>query len=123
MIMPCSLKMKKKTYFSNYFIPKVEIKDFNILLNGKSFFDIETKFWLKKSKNNDYTVSNLLCYEYFWNSYKLIAIYLSKQTELENPELKRQINLLVSLKEIMVQQCYLSLKNHKKQLLNFRKIL
>ena len=78
---------------------------------------------IEKSKNNDYTVSNLLCYEYFWNSYKLIAIYLSKQTELENPELKQQINLLVSLKEIMVQQCYLSLKNHKKQLLNFRKIL
>ena len=42
--MPCSLKIKKKTSFSSYFIPKVEIKDFNILLNGKSFFDIETSF-------------------------------------------------------------------------------
>ena len=48
MIMPCSLKIKKKTSFSSYFIPKVEIKDFNILLNGKSFFDIETSFDWKK---------------------------------------------------------------------------
>ena len=42
--MPCSLKIKKETSFSSYLIPKVEIKDFNILLNGKSFFDIETSF-------------------------------------------------------------------------------
>ena len=33
-------------------------------------------------------------YEYFSKHYKLIAIDLSKQTELENPDLKQQINFV-----------------------------
>ena len=45
------------------------------------------------SKNNDYTSGNLLDYEYFSKHCKLIAIDLSKQIKLENPELKQQINL------------------------------
>ena len=50
------------------------------------------------SKNNDYTTGNLLDYEYFSKHYKLIAINLSKQIELKNPDLRQQINLLASLK-------------------------
>ena len=42
-------------------------------------------------RSNEYTTGNLLDYEYFSKHYKLIAIDLSKQTELENPDLKRQI--------------------------------
>ena len=44
---------------------------------------------LKWEKNNDYTTGNLLDYEYFSKHYKLIAIDLSKQTELKNPDLKQ----------------------------------
>ena len=43
-------------------------------------------------KNNDCTADNLLDYEYFSKHYKLIAIDLSKQIELENPDLEQQIN-------------------------------
>ena len=43
-------------------------------------------------KNNDCTTDNLLDYEYFSKHYKLIAIDLSKQIELENPDLEQQIN-------------------------------
>ena len=39
--------------------------------------------------NNDYTTANLLDYEYFKDHYKLIAIDLSKQIELEIPDLNR----------------------------------
>ena len=46
------------------------------------------------SKNKDYRIGNLLDYEYFSNHYKLIAIDLSKQTELQNPDLKQQINFI-----------------------------
>ena len=49
------------------------------------------------SKNNDYTTGNLLDYEYFSEHYKLIAIDLSKQTELENSDLKQQINVINKL--------------------------
>ena len=45
------------------------------------------------TKNNDYTTGNLLDYEYFRDHYKLIAIDLSKQIELENPDSK-QINIV-----------------------------
>ena len=43
-------------------------------------------------RNNDYTTGNLLDYEYFSKYCKLIAIDLSKRIELENPDLKEQIN-------------------------------
>ena len=46
------------------------------------------------SKNNDYTTGNLLNYEYFSKHYKLIEIDLSEQIELENPDLKQQINFI-----------------------------
>ena len=43
-------------------------------------------------RNNDYTTGNLLDCEYFSKHYKLIAIDLSKQIELENSDLKQKIN-------------------------------
>ena len=51
------------------------------------------------SKNSDYTTGNLLDYEYFSNHYRLIAIYLSKQIELENLDLKQQINFIGKLED------------------------
>ena len=42
---------------------------------------------------------NLLDYEYFSNLYKLIAIDLSKQIELENPNLQQQINFIGKFEE------------------------
>ena len=45
-------------------------------------------------RNNDYTAGNLLGYEYFPKHYRLIAIDLSKQIQLEKPDLKQQINLI-----------------------------
>ena len=36
--------------------------------------------------NNDYTTGNLLDFVYFKENYRLIAIELSKQTELKDPQ-------------------------------------
>ena len=49
------------------------------------------------ARDNDYTTGNLLDYEYFSKHYKLIAIDLSKQIELENPDLKQQLNFIGQL--------------------------
>ena len=38
------------------------------------------------SNNNDYTTGNLLNFSYFKENYKLIAIDLSKQTKLKDPQ-------------------------------------
>ena len=77
--------------FSHYYVPNVEIKDFNVLIDGKSFFDLPVKNKeetyekiIEVSNNNDYTTGNLLDFGYFKESYKRIAIDLSKQTKLKD---------------------------------------
>ena len=81
----------KKDYrdsFSHYFLPKIEMKDFNVLVDGKCFIDLPVKNEeeayekiSKMSKNNDYTTDNLLDFAYFKENYRLIALDLSKQTK------------------------------------------
>ena len=94
-----------RTSFSKYYTPKVETKDFNVLIDGKSFFDVPVKDKeanekiIEISKNSDYTTGNLLDYEYFSKHYKLIAIDLSKQIELENSDFKQQINFIGKLED------------------------
>ena len=96
----------KNIYFSEYYIPAVEIKDFNVVIDGKSLFDVPIKNKeethekiIEMSRNNYYTTGNLLDYEYFSNHFKLIATDLSKQIELENPGLNQQINFFRKLEE------------------------
>ena len=57
--------------FSDYYVQNVEIKDFDVLIDGKSFFDLpvknEEKAYekiIEMSNNNDYTTRNLLDYGY-----------------------------------------------------------
>ena len=93
-----------RTSFSKYYTTKVEIKGFNVLVDGKSFFDVPVKKneetyekIIAISKNNDYTNANLLDYEYFSKHYKLIAIDLSKQIKFKNPNFKQKINFIGKL--------------------------
>ena len=41
---------------------------------------------IEMSNNNDYTTGNLLDFAYYKKHYKLIAIDLSKQTKLKDPQ-------------------------------------
>ena len=86
--------------FLNYYVPKVKVNDFNVLIDGKSFFDLSVKNdeeayekIIEMSDNNDYTTGNLLDFANYKKHYKLIAIDLSKQTKLKDPQ---QIILLVN---------------------------
>ena len=114
-----------KTSFEMYYVPKIEMKDFNVLIDQKPFFGIPVKNKaeayeqiIEMSKNNDYTTGNLLDYEYFSDHYKLIAIDLSKQIELENPDLKQKINFVGRLATVFF------ITEKKKKLLSiFHKIL
>ena len=62
----------KRDSFSNSYLPKVEIKDFNVLIDGKRFLDLPVKNEeeayekiIEMSNNNDYTTGNLLDFAYF----------------------------------------------------------
>ena len=39
-----------RTSYSNYYLPKVQIKDFNVIIDGKSFFDEPVKNKKKRMK-------------------------------------------------------------------------
>ena len=61
-----------RDFFSDYYVPNVEIKDFNVLIDGKSFFDLlirnEEEAYekiIEMINNNDYTIGNLLDFAYF----------------------------------------------------------
>ena len=68
------------------------------------------------SKSNDYTSGNLLDYEYFSKYYKLIAIDLSKQTELENSDLKHQIIFIGKLEDDKATVFFIIEKSEEKTL-------
>ena len=81
----------RRDSFSHYCVPSVRIKDFNVLIDGKSFFDLPVKTEeeayekiMDMSNNNDYTTGNLLDFVYFTKKYKLIE--LSKQTKLKDSQ-------------------------------------
>ena len=87
--------------FSNYYVPKVKVNDFNVLIDGKSFFDLSVKNdeeayekIIDISNNSYYTTDNLLDYVYYKKHYRLIAIDLSKQSKLKDPQ---QINFIGKL--------------------------
>ena len=74
-----------RTSYSKYYVPKIEIKDYNVIIDGKPFFEIPVKNKeetyeqiIEISRDSDYTTGNILDYEYFKRHYKLIAIDLSK---------------------------------------------
>ena len=58
--------------FSNYYVPKVMVNDFNVLIDGISFFDLSVKNdeeayekIIDMSNNSDCTTGNLLDYAYY----------------------------------------------------------
>ena len=68
---------------------------------AKVFFDVPIKNKeetyekiIEMDRNNDYITGNLLDYEYVSNNYKLTAIDLSKQIELEDADTMQQINFI-----------------------------
>ena len=93
--------------FSQFYLPRVMIKDYNVIIDKLAFFDLPIKTEeeayekiIDISRNNEYTTGNLLDYDYFKKYYKLIAIDLSKQQELEkNEDLIQQSNFIGRLEQ------------------------
>ena len=109
-----------RTSSSKYYTPKVEIKDFNVIIDGKRFFDVPVKNKeeaheniIEISKNNDNTNGNILDYEYFSKNYKLVAIELSKQIEFENPDLRQQIDFIDKLEDNRVIMFFIIMKSEE----------
>ena len=97
----------QRTSDKGYYLPNVEIKDYNIMINGENVFDQPVKDnkvtyqnirKIATGKGEDYTTGYLLDYPYFKDSYKMIAVDLSKQQALDaGPRTNQQINFTANL--------------------------
>ena len=112
-----------------YFFPRVNITNYNVLIDGINFYDQPINDQIKKydeirktatGKRDDFTTGWLLDYQYFENHYQLIAIDLSKQKELyAHPRATQQIEFYGKL-ETNSQVCTV-LEKSKETVLEFYK--
>ena len=89
------------------FLPSLNIKDYNVLIDGRNFYDQNISDDFKKyeelrnvmiGRGEDYTAGSLLDYEYWKNNYKLTCCDLSKQTVLDsNPKANEQVEFVYKL--------------------------
>ena len=119
----------QRTSNKRYYIPNVEIKDYNVMIDGKNFFDQPVKNDKVTYENirkiatgwgDDYTTGCLLDYIYFKNYYKMIAVDLSKQQALDaDPKAIQQINFKANLKIAWNTKFYFILDEAKETTFEF----
>ena len=91
-----------------YFLSRVDITNYNVLIDGRNFYDQSINDQIKKydeiekiatGKGDDYTTGCFLDYQYLKDHYQLISVNLSKQKELHaDPRDIQQIKFYEKLK-------------------------
>ena len=112
-----------------YYLPRIGLNKYNVIIDGRNFYDnpiesdIEKYRELKKvmiGKGEDYTTGSLLDYIYFLKHYKLVAVDLSKQKELDaDPRAIQQIEFKYMLRTNST--IYWLLEKSKETILEFYK--
>ena len=109
--------------YRRYCLPRVEIKDYNVIIDRRNFFDQPKKGNLitydnirkiATSQGDDYITGCLLDYPYSNNYYKMIATDLSKCQELDaDPKAIQQINFTSNLdREGNTMMLFIIRRNH-----------
>ena len=124
------LKITDRDVRNGYFVPKVEMKNYNFMINGKNFFDQTIKNdkiiydniqKIATGEDDEYTTGCLL--DYIKENYKLVAIDLSKQQKLDDdPKAMQQINFARNLDSDCNTQMFLIIKEVKETVLDFSKV-
>ena len=119
----------QSTSHSGYYLPNVKIKDCNIMINGGKLFDQPMKNnkvthehirKIATGKGDDCTTGCLLDYPYFKDSYKIIAVDLNKQQELDaDPRANQQINFTANLDRAGNTRIHCILEEAKETKLDF----
>ena len=118
-----------RTSSDEYYLPTVEIKEYNIMINGENFFDQPIKNnkvtydnirKIATGYGDDYTTGCLLDYPYFTDTCKMIAVDLSKQQALDaDPRAIQQINFTANLDRAGNTRVYFILEEAKETILDF----
>ena len=116
----------QRTSHSGFYLPIVKLKDYNIIINGENVFDqpiknnkvtYENIRKIATDQGDDYTTGCLLDYLYFKDSYKVIAVDLSKQEALyANPRENQKINFTTNLDRAGNTRIYFIFEEAKKKL-------
>ena len=119
----------QRTSNKRYYIPNVEVKDYNVMIDGKNFFDQPIKNnkvtyeiirKIASSQRDDYTNGCLLDYIYFENYYKMVSVDLSKQQSLDaDPKAIQEINFTANLERDGNTRIYFVLEEAKKTVFEF----
>ena len=112
-----------------YYLLTIQIKDYNIMINRENFFDqpiknnkltYENIRKIATGQGDDYTNGCLLDYLYFADTYKMIAVDLSKQQALDaDPRAIQQINFTANLDRAGNTRVYFILEDAKETILDF----
>ena len=119
----------QRSSHSGYYLLNVEIKHCNIMINGENFFDqpiknnkvtYESIRKIATGQRDDYKTGCLLDYPYFKDTYKMIAIDLSKQPAVDaDPRANQQINFTPNLDTTGNTRIYFILEEAKETILDF----
>ena len=119
----------QRTSHSGYYLPNVDIKNYNVMIHEENFFDQPIKSQkvtygnirkIAAGQGDEYTTGCLLDYPYFKDSYKMIAVDLSKQEILNSgPRAVQQINFTANLDGAGNTRIYFILEEAKETVLNF----
>ena len=111
------------------FLPKAEIKSYNVLIDETNFYDQPInnfkKYYDEVRKNSigqgdDYTTGCLLDYAYFKDNYKLIAVGLNKRNALDaDPRATQQLVFQGFAGQKLIQ--YIFLEKSKETVIEFFK--
>ena len=117
-----------RTDHKKSYLPTVEIKDYNIVINGENFFDqpiknnkvtYENIIKIAIGQEDDYATGCLLDYSYFVDTYKMIPVDLSKQQALDaDPTAIQQINFTANLDRAGNTRVYFILEEAKETILD-----
>ena len=118
-----------RTSYDEYYLPTVEIKDYNIIINGENFFDqpiknnkvtYENIRNIATDQGDDYTTGCFLDYSYFADTYKMIVVDLSKQQAFDtDPRAIQQINFTANLDRAGNTRVYFNLEEAKETIPDF----
>ena len=119
----------QRTSNRRYYFLNVEIKDYNVMVDGKNSFhelvkNVKVTYGnirkITTGQGDDYTTSCLLDYSYFKNCYKIIAIDLSKQQALDaDAKAIQQINFTTNLYRVGDTRFYFILEEAKETVFKF----
>ena len=121
--------MQQRTSNKIFCIPNTEMKDYNVMIDGKNVFDqpikdnkvtYENIRKITTGQGDDYTTDCLSDYIYFKNYYKMIAVDLSKQQALDaDPKAIQQINFTANLDTPGRTRIYFILEEAKETVFEF----